>query len=270
MRPVFLCPVRPLSPVSLLGSCGAGAGRYNRQRMVTIGENVACVRRRIAAAAARAGRSLSDVLLVAVSKTWPPEAVQEALDAGVTTFGESRVQEAKAKLAKLPGRSHWHLIGHLQTNKARDAVDLFETVESVDSVRIARELSKWAERAGKTLAVLLECNVSGEGTKFGFKPDEVAQVLPELNRMARLEVRGLMTMAPFFTEPENARPVFRALRELRDRLQRQHGIPLPALSMGMTGDFEVAIEEGATIVRIGTAVFGGGQRAARPRAESEA
>jgi hypothetical protein len=148
-------------------------------------------------------------------------------------------------------------VGHLQTNKARDAVELFEMVQSVDSVRVAQELDKWADRAARSLRVLLECNVSGEGTKFGFRPDEALAALAELNALPRIEVCGLMTMAPFFKEPEDARPVFRALRELRDRLQQEHGIPLPALSMGMTNDFEVAIEEGATIIRLGTAIFGG-------------
>lgn len=230
--------------------------------METISENIAHVKARIRAAALRAGRAPETVLLVAVSKTCPPEAVQDAVQAGLATFGESRMQEAKAKIPLLSGGLHWHLIGHLQTNKARDAVELFEMVESVDSLRLAGELNKWADRAGRTLAVLLECNVSGESTKFGFKPDELEAAFPALNGLARLEIRGLMTMAPFFKEPENARATFRALRGVRDRLQQRHGIPLPELSMGMTNDFEVAIEEGATIVRIGTAIFGEGRRAA--------
>ncbi|MCX7824911.1 MAG: YggS family pyridoxal phosphate-dependent enzyme [Verrucomicrobiae bacterium] len=225
--------------------------------MSTIAENLAGVRARIQAAAERAGRRGDDVLLVAVSKTHPPEVVREAMEAGLTTFGENRIQEAKAKIPQLPGSLHWHFIGHLQTNKARDAVELFEMVQSVDSARLAAELNKWADRAAKTLPILLECNVSGEHSKFGFKPDEAMAALPEINRLPRLEVHGLMTMAPFFEDPRDTRPVFRALRELRDRLQQQHGIPLPQLSMGMTNDFEVAIEEGATIVRIGTAIFQG-------------
>jgi hypothetical protein len=225
--------------------------------MPTIAENLAVVRARMSAAAARAGRKAEEVQLVAVSKTHPPDVVREALGAGLTVFGENRVQEAKAKIPQLPGHLHWHLVGHLQTNKARDAVELFEMVQSVDSVRVAQELDKWADRAARSLRVLLECNVSGEGTKFGFRPDEALAALAELNALPRIEVCGLMTMAPFCKEPEDARPVFRALRELRDRLQQEHGIPLPALSMGMTNDFEVAIEEGATIIRLGTAIFGG-------------
>lgn len=235
--------------------------------METVQKNVAWVKARIEAAARRGGRPSSPVLLVAVSKRCAPEVVREAVDAGVTTFGESRVQEAKVKTALLPGNLHWHLIGHLQTNKARDAVELFDMIESVDSLRLARELDKWAERAGKRVQVLVECNVSGECSKFGFKPEDLMASLPELNALPRLELRGLMTMAPFCKDPQEARPTFRALRELRDRLQGQHGIPLPELSMGMTNDFEVAVEEGATIVRIGTAIFGERRRTERAGAE---
>lgn len=223
--------------------------------MPTIAENLAAVRARIEAAAARAGRNAAGVQLIAVSKTIPPEIMSEAVAEGVTTFGESRVQEAKAKIPQLPGKLQWHLIGHLQTNKAREAVELFQMIHSVDSIRLARELDKCAGQPSLTVPVLLECNVSGESTKFGFKPDEVMEMLAELNALRRLEIRGLMTMAPFFEDPQEARPTFSALRELRDQLQQRHGIPLPALSMGMTNDFEVAIEEGATMVRVGTAIF---------------
>ena len=223
--------------------------------MASIADNLAAVRARIQAAAARAGRNIADIQLIAVSKTILPEIRREAIAEGVTVFGESRIQEAKAKIPELPGKLQWHFIGHLQTNKARDAVELFHTIQSVDSVRLARELDKHAGLAARMLPVLLECNVSGESTKFGFKPDEVAAALPELNALPRLEIHGLMTMAPFFEDPQEARPTFRTLRELRDRLQQQYGIPLPSLSMGMTHDFEVAIEEGATMVRIGTAIF---------------
>jgi pyridoxal phosphate enzyme (YggS family) len=223
--------------------------------MTTIAQNIAAVSARIEAAAGRAGRNVADIQLVAVSKTHPPEVVAEAVAEGLTVFGESRIQEAKAKIPELPGKLEWHFIGHLQTNKAREAVELFHTVQSVDSVRLARELDQCAERASRRLAVLLECNVSGERTKFGFKPDEIMAALAELNSLPRLEIQGLMTMAPFFENPQEARPTFRALRELRDQLQQRHGIPLPELSMGMTNDFEAAIEEGATMVRIGTAIF---------------
>jgi pyridoxal phosphate enzyme (YggS family) len=223
--------------------------------MPTIADNLATVRARIRAAAERVRRNPAEVQLIAVSKTIPLEIMREAVAEGVTVFGESRIQEAKAKIPELPGSLQWHLIGHLQTNKAREAVALFHMIHSVDSIRLALELDKCAERAALTVPVLLECNVSGESTKFGFKPDEVLEALAELNGLRRLEIRGLMTMAPFFEDPQEARPTFRALRELRDRLQQRHGIPLPALSMGMTNDFETAIEEGATLVRIGTAIF---------------
>lgn len=223
--------------------------------MPTIAENLAAVRARISAAASRAGRNAADVQLVVVSKTHPPEIVREAIAAGATVLGESRIQEAKAKIPEMPGKVQWHFIGHLQTNKAREAVDLFHTIQSVDSARLAGELDKFAGQASRRLAVLLECNVSGESTKFGFKPDEIMEALAGLNKLPRLDIQGLMTMAPFFEDPQEARPTFRALRELRDRLQARHGIPLSTLSMGMTNDFEAAIEEGATMVRIGTAIF---------------
>jgi pyridoxal phosphate enzyme (YggS family) len=212
--------------------------------------NIQNVRARITAAAQRAGRNPGEIALVAVTKTVEPERVEQALATGLTVFGESKVQEAKAKIPVVSSRARWHMIGHLQTNKARDAVALFELIHSVDSVKLAAELDKWAERAGKTQPILLEVNVSGEASKFGLKPDALEAALEEINAMPRLEVQGLMTVAPFAEEAEKARPYFRKLRELRDRLALTH------LSMGMTHDFEVAVEEGATIVRLGTAIFG--------------
>jgi pyridoxal phosphate enzyme (YggS family) len=217
---------------------------------MSVQSNIDLIQARIAAAAQRAGRPASDVQLVAVSKTVPPEVVEEALAAGQTLFGENKIQEAKAKIPVVSGRAHWHMLGHLQSNKARDAVALFELIHSVDSVKLAVELDKWAERAGKTQAILLEVNVSGEASKFGLKPGDVPGALEQINALSRLEVHGLMTMAPFAEEAEKARPFFRQLRELRDRLG------LPHLSMGMSHDFEVAVEEGATLVRVGTAIFG--------------
>jgi len=185
-----------------------------------------------------------------VTKAIEPARVAEALEAGVTVFGESKVQEAKQKIPLVSGRACWHLIGHLQTNKARDAVALFELIHSVDSVKLAVELNKWAERAGKAQPILLEVNVSGEAGKFGLPPAELTGALDAINKLPRLEVRGLMTVPPFTEELEKARPHFRRLRELRDTLG------LRELSMGMSHDFEIATEEGATIVRIGTAIFG--------------
>jgi PLP dependent protein len=212
--------------------------------------NIARVREQIAAAAARAGRRADDVLLLAVTKTVPPERVDAALSAGLTAFGESKVQEARAKIPLVSSRAHWHLIGHLQTNKARDAVSLFEMIHSVDSVKLAAELSKWAERTGKTQTILLEVNVAAEASKFGLKPEDLCGALEQINALPRLEVAGLMTVAPYAAEASRARPYFQKLRELGQAHRLRH------LSMGMTGDFEVAVEEGATIVRVGTAIFG--------------
>lgn len=202
---------------------------------------------RMAAAAGRSGRDVNSVTLVAVSKKIEPERIEQALAAGLTVFGESKVQEARAKIPLVSGRARWHLVGHLQSNKAREAVELFELIHSVDSLKLAIELDKCAERAGKTQPILLEINVSGEASKFGFKPEDLPGMLEHIQKLARLEVRGLMTIPP---AGKDARPYFRQLRELRDR----HG--LRELSMGMTQDFEVAIEEGSTFVRIGTAIFG--------------
>jgi hypothetical protein len=218
--------------------------------------NLAAVRSRIAAACGRAARDPASVLLLAVSKGHPPEVVRAAAEVGLAWFGENRVQEAKAKIPECPGRLHWHMIGHLQTNKCRDALEWFEMIQSVDSLHVAVELNKWAERAAKTIPVLLEVNIAGESSKFGYRPDQLRTDLGELTRLPRLDIQGLMTMAPWTPEPEKVRPVFRRLRELKEILEQQFGGPLPHLSMGMTGDFEVAIEEGATIVRLGTALFG--------------
>jgi hypothetical protein len=218
--------------------------------------NLEAVRQRIARAGARAGRDPAAVTLVAVTKSQPPEVVCAAAALGLSLFGENRVQEAKAKIPLCPGRLRWHMIGHLQTNKARDAVGLFEMIHSVDSLHLAAELNKCAERSAKTLPVLLEVNVAGEASKFGYTPEQLLGELPALNALRRLELHGLMTMAPWTPEPEKVRPVFRRLRELKAQCEQALGAPLPHLSMGMTSDFEVAIEEGATLVRIGTALFG--------------
>jgi pyridoxal phosphate enzyme (YggS family) len=217
----------------------------------SIADNIKLVHERIRAAAERVGRDdASTITLIAVSKAIEPDRVQTALDAGQIVFGESKVQEAKAKIPLVSGRARWHMIGHLQTNKTRDGVALFDLIHSVDSRRLAEEVNKWAEAVGKTQAVLLEVNVSGEASKFGLKPEDLESTLSEINQLTRLEVRGLMTVAPFTEEPAGARPYFRRLRELRD------AVGLRELSMGMSHDLEVAVEEGATMVRIGTAIFG--------------
>jgi hypothetical protein len=205
--------------------------------MTDLAANIDRIRQRIPA----------HVTLVAVTKTVPPTRVDAALAAGVTVFGENKIQEAKAKIPLVSSRAHWHFIGHLQSNKARDAVELFELIHSVDSVKLAGELNKWADRAGKTQLILLEVNVAGEASKFGIKPEDLPATLAQVQQLPRLEVRGLMTVPPFV---EDVRPYFRRLRELRDATGLQE------LSMGMSHDFEVAIEEGATIVRIGTGIFG--------------
>lgn len=214
--------------------------QYNPRAMTDVATNVARLR-----------AELGDrVTIVAVTKTVPPARVAEALAAGITVFGENRVQEAKAKIPQVPGRARWHMVGHLQTNKVRDAVMLFEMIQSVDSVRLAQEIEKWGERLGRTVPVLLEVNVAGERSKFGFRPEELPSAMRDLASLRRVEVRGLMTVPPFSEDPENARPFFRRLRELRDQLG------LTELSMGMSHDYRVAVEEGATMVRIGTAIFG--------------
>ncbi len=221
-----------------------------------LAENLAAVQSRIAAACEQAGRDPSEVTLLAVSKNHPAESVAEAVRLGLTIFGENRVQEAKVKIPLSPGRARWHFIGHLQSNKARDAVALFETIESVDSLALAGELQKQAEKQAKTLKVLLEVNVAGESSKFGWNPERLLAEFMQLNAFSRLELHGLMTVAPYATDAEKVRPVFRRLRELRDRCADLLGAPLPVLSMGMSGDLEVAIQEGATTVRVGTALFG--------------
>ena len=231
-----------------------------------IAANIASLRERIAAASARAGRDPASVTLMAVSKNQPPDAVRASLDAGLNCFGENRVQEAKAKIPLCPNRAQWQMIGHLQSNKCRDAVALFSMIQSVDSLALALALNQQCEKAAKTMPILLEVNVAGEGTKFGYRPAALLAEFGELSKLPRLEIHGLMTIAPYTPTPERVRPVFHRLRELKDECEQLLGAPLPQLSMGMSGDFEVAIEEGATLVRIGTALFG-----ARPRrAESVA
>jgi hypothetical protein len=218
--------------------------------------NLETVRQRIAAACDRARRDPASVTLVAVSKGQTPAVVRAAADLGLVLFGENKVQEAKAKIAMCPGRLRWHLIGHLQTNKARDAVHFFEVIHSVDSLRLAEEIQRQADKAAKQVSVLIEVNVAGEASKYGYQPEALLAELPALNALPRLEIHGLMTMAPWSPEPEKARPHFRRLREIKVECEQRLGAPLAHLSMGMTGDFEVAIEEGATLVRIGTALFG--------------
>ena len=229
-------------------------------------ENLNSIRERIAAACARAGRDTGSVTLLAVSKSHPPETIRTAVAAGQLLFGENKIQEAKAKISLCPGRARWQFIGHLQSNKVRDAVACFELIQGVDSLAIAEEISRRAVQAAKTMPILLEVNVAGEGSKFGYRPEQMLADLPALNALPRVEIHGLMAIPPYAPTPERARPYFQKLRELQAEAGARLGAPLPQLSMGMSGDFEVAIEEGATIVRIGTALFG--ERAPRPTSES--
>lgn len=225
-----------------------------------LSDQLSAVHQRIAAACERAGRDPSSVTLMAVSKGQPPEAVREAADLGQVLFGESKVQEAKAKISMCPGRLRWHMIGHLQSNKCRDAVHFFEMIESVDSLELAQEINKWADKSAKTMRILLEVNVAGEASKFGYRPEQLLAELEAINALPKIEIHGLMTIAPWTPEPEKVRPIFKRLSELKSQCEDIFGAPLPHLSMGMSGDLEVAIEEGATIVRVGTALFG-----ARPK-----
>lgn len=227
----------------------------NDSESASVESRVAQLRERIAAACARAGRALEDVRLVAVTKTFGPETVAAALRAGLTCFGENRVQEAAAKIAAC-GMAEWHLIGHLQRNKVRAALELFGTIHAVDSVRLLEALAAAAAESGARPRLLLEVNVAGESSKFGFAPAAVPEALEAAARLGAPPVEGLMTIPPFAPDPEAARPHFRRLRELRDRCREQTGFALPELSMGMSGDFEIAIEEGATLIRVGTFLFG--------------
>ena len=220
--------------------------------------NIMGIRQRMAAAAERCGRNHEDIKLMAVSKTVPPERVHEAIKAGITWFGENYVQEAREKIPAVGQNVSWHMIGHLQTNKVKYVVHLFDWIHSVDRIELAKELDKRAAQNQRTLKVLLEVNVSGEVSKNGVEPSRVPELVRQISLMPNLDVQGLMTMPPFFENPEDARPYFIALRELRDKIASENipGIQMKELSMGMTGDFEVAIEEGATIIRVGRAIFG--------------
>jgi pyridoxal phosphate enzyme (YggS family) len=224
--------------------------------MVSIAENLDRVRERIARAAAKSGRLTNEVELVVISKTHPAEKVREAIEAGQTLFGESRVQEARAKIPELPSNVRWHFVGHLQKNKIRHALPLFEMIHSADSLELAQEMNRIAQEGGMHPRVLLEVNVAGEGSKFGFQPDKLRRQMEALLALPRLSILGLMTIPPLAEEAEASRKYFVQLRELRDHLQTEFRVDLAHLSMGMTQDFPVAVEEGATLVRVGTAIFG--------------
>jgi pyridoxal phosphate enzyme (YggS family) len=221
-----------------------------------IADNLERVRSQIADAAKKSGRSPEQIELVAISKTHEAEKVRAAFDAGQQLFGESRVQEARAKIPLLPSATRWHFIGRLQRNKIRHALPLFELFHSIDSLDLARDLNRIADEEGLHPRVLLEVNVAGEGSKIGFPPDALRAQMDALLELPRLTIEGLMTIPPLAPEAEASRKYFVALRQLRDQFTAQFHLELPQLSMGMSGDFGVAIEEGATLVRVGTAIFG--------------
>ena len=228
------------------------------EALPSVSDNLRCVLDNIAVSAARAGRDASEVRLVAVTKNVDVARICSVVSAGADHLGENRVQEAARKIPEVPGSPTWHLVGHLQRNKARHAVGLFSVIHSLDSLGLAAELDRRCAARGVFLDVLLQVNVSGESAKYGVAPEAAAGVLREMPAFGRLQVRGLMTMAPYSEDPEDARPWFRALRRLARELSalRLSNVAMDELSMGMSGDYQVAVEEGSTIVRVGTAIFG--------------
>jgi pyridoxal phosphate enzyme (YggS family) len=226
--------------------------------LILIAENLKKVKDKIAQAALRAGRNPQDVQLVAVSKTVSGEPIKQAIEAGVTILGENYIQEAREKIGELGKAVRWDFIGHLQRNKVSYAVDLFEVIHSIDRLSLAQALSTRAAKQRKTVRILVQVNISGEEAKSGIDTGGVSALVRHIASLPNLTLEGLMTMPPYFTDPEKARPYFVALRKLRDTLMAELGnrINLKELSMGMSGDFEVAVEEGATLVRVGTAIFG--------------
>src|SRR5438067_5145558 len=223
---------------------------------MTVAENLEGVRERIAQAATKVGRAIEDIELVAISKTHDAAKVREAVEAGQSLFGESKVQEARIKIPLLPSNIHWHFVGHMQKNKIRHALPLFELIHSVDSLDLAQAINRIAHEDGLHPRILLEVNVAGEGSKFGFKAATLQAELESLLTLSRLSIEGLMCIPPLAEEAEASRRYFVELRELRDALEKQFQMKLPQLSMGMTNDYSVAVEEGATLVRVGTAIFG--------------
>ena len=222
---------------------------------MTVADNVRDVAERISRAAARAGRRVEDIKLVAITKTVDIDMIREAIEAGVRVFGENYLQEARGKIAAIGHGVEWHMTGHLQRNKARDAVNLFDMVQTIDSLELAQELDKRARSAGKIISGLIEINIGGEGSKSGIGEDELNPLLDSIKVLNNLTIQGLMTIPPYFDDIEKVRPYFKRLRDLRDAANNK-GFSLKELSMGMSHDFEIAVEEGATIVRIGTAIFG--------------
>jgi len=224
--------------------------------MSGVAENLIEIREEIAAACVKAGRAREDVYLIAVSKTFPVESICEAVEAGQTIFGESKLQEAEPKVAELPSSLEWHFIGRVQRNKVRKILQITSVIHAIDSLKLADYVSKVALESGMRPSLYLQVNLAGELSKGGFSPDELRRDLKEILSLSGVEIVGLMTIPPADDEAENSRKWFTGLRQLRDELEKEFGASLPCLSMGMSGDFQIAIEEGATHVRVGSAIFG--------------
>ncbi|MBA7511412.1 Pyridoxal phosphate homeostasis protein [subsurface metagenome] len=225
---------------------------------MSIRENLERIKEKIRVKSELVGRDPQEITLVAVTKTVEADRIEEAIAAGVNIIGESRIQEAKEKYRKVESRIIWHLVGHLQRNKAKDAVKIFDLIHSVDSAELAKEIDKQAKKIGKIQKILVEANVSGEESKYGLNPEGVITFLQEVSGLPNIKVEGLMTMAPLYENPEDCRPCFRKLRELIEEVKAKNikNVEMTYLSMGMSNDFEVAIEEGSNMVRIGRAIFG--------------
>jgi pyridoxal phosphate enzyme (YggS family) len=223
--------------------------------MSTIKENLLRVRERIEKAARKAGRDSNEIELVAVSKTVETDRIKEAIEAGIAILGENYVQEAQKKIEEIGRPVSWHFIGHLQSNKAKYAVRLFDMIHALDSVSLGEELNRRAEQSDRVMKVMIEVNLSKEVTKFGTDEEMMLNLAKRIQTLRHLSLEGLMTMPPYFDSPEMSRPYYIALRELKEKMAKE-GIPMKELSMGMSNDFEIAIEEGATFVRVGTAIFG--------------
>ncbi len=223
-----------------------------------IGQNIHDLKLRISNSCLKVGRSIDEITLVAVTKTVPVERIQAAIDVGITTIGENRVQEAVEKFSVIDNKVQWHLIGHLQTNKVKKAIEMFTMIQSIDSLYLAVEVEKRFNTQNKEIQVLIEVNTSGEDTKFGVKPGDLFMLIKDMLPFSHLNISGLMTIGPGLAieDKEKSRPCFRVLYELRQRAETEFGIKLPYLSMGMSSDFEVGIEEGSNMIRIGTAIFG--------------
>jgi len=226
------------------------------EKLLTFADRLTSIQQRISSVALRAGKKFEEILLIGASKKTSPETLREAVQGGLLVFGENRVQEGRVKIPALPSSCQWHFIGGLQSNKAREAVQLFSWIHSVDRLELLEEIEKRAAQAGKTIKVLIEINVAGEASKQGAGLDEAESLVLAANACRSVEVHGLMTVAPFYEDLEEVRPHLRRLRQLRDELEKNTGLILPELSMGMSHDFETAIEEGSTMVRIGTLLFG--------------